>query len=197
MRPASSVISVQTNFSAIVRFLYFALPCLFLISACKRDTNGDLLFEVPYPVVNFVIPAGVPSFQTFVISQNSVPTGLVEAMRVANVTADDIDVYGGLRARVVSLSGEDFSEIERIELRACPVGTAFGCDQASIVFSQSDLYRRRQQSVDLSPQLLNFKNLFLGNDNVRIELVFQPGITTSQTIEARLEWAGAAFGNVD
>ncbi|MCX8212162.1 MAG: hypothetical protein ACJATN_001181 [Neolewinella sp.] len=65
------------------------------------------------------------------------------------------------------------------------------------MFSQSDLFRRRQQSVDLSPQLLNFKDLFLGNDNVRIELVFRPGSTTSRTIEARLEWAGVAFGNVE
>jgi hypothetical protein len=170
---------------------------MLLISACKRDINGDRLFEVPYPIVDFIVPAGVPSFQTFVVAQNSVPTGVVEAMRLASVTADEVDVYGGLRARVVSLTGEDFGEIERIELRACPVGTSGGCDQATIMFSQSDLFRRRQQSVDLSPQLLNFKDLFLGNDNVRIELVFRPGSTTSRTIEARLEWAGVAFGNVE
>lgn len=147
--------------------------------------------------MDFTVPAGVPSFQTFVISQNRVPTGLMEAMRIAGVTPDEIDVYGGLRARVVSLNNEDFGEIERIELRACPVSSPLGCDQATIMFSQSDLFRRRQQAVDLSPQLLNFKDLFLGNDDVRIELVFRPGITTSRVIEARLEWAGVAFGNVE
>jgi hypothetical protein len=118
-------------------------------------------------------------------------------MRLANVTSDEIDIYGGLRARVTSLSGEDFSEIERIELRACPVGQVGGCDQRDIMFSQSDLFRRRQQTIDLSPGLINFRELFLGSDNVRIELVFFPGITTSRTIEARLEWAGVAFGNVE
>jgi hypothetical protein len=121
----------------------------------------------------------------------------MEAMRTAGVTPDEIDVYGGFRARVTSLTGEDFSEIERIELRACPVGSTNGCDQRDIMFSQSDLFRRRQQTIDLSPGLVNFKDLFLGNDNVRIELVFFPGITTSRTIEARLEWAGVAFGNVE
>ena len=162
-----------------------------------RDTNGDRLFEVPYPVTEFTIPAGWPTFQTHVTPQNSIPTGLEAAMQVASISPDEIDIYGGLRARVVSLTGEDFSEINRIELRACPVGTVGGCVSSDLMFSQSDLFRRRQQSIDLSPGLVNFKDLFLGNDNVRIELVFFPGTTTTRVIEGRLEWAGAAFGNVE
>jgi hypothetical protein len=168
-----------------------------LVSACKRDTNGDRLFEVTYPVIEFVVPSGQPSFQTLVIAQPTLPTAFVDAMRDAAVTADDIDLVGGLRARVVSLTGEDFSEIERIELRACPIGSSGGCNQQDIMFSVDDLFRRRQQTVNLNPSLVNFKNLFVGNDNVRIELVFRSGITTSRIIEARLEWAAVAFGNLD
>lgn len=163
-----------------------------------RDTNGDRLFEVPYPIVDdILVPAGQVRSRSFVNAQNRVPTGLEEAMRLASVSPDEIDVYGGFRARVVSLTGDDFSEIERIELRACPVGTPNGCDQRSIMFSQSDLFRRRQQTIDLNPGLINFRDLFLGNDDVRIELVFFAGTTTSRTIEARLEWSGVAFGNVE
>jgi len=163
------------------------------------DNTGDRLFEVPYPIRNDIImPAGQPVRSSFVNAQNSIPTGLMEAMRLASVSPDEIDVYGGFRARVTSLTGEDFGEIERIELRACPVGSANGCSRTTdIMFSQSDLFRRRQQTIDLSPGLVNFKDLFLGNDNVRIELIFFPGITTSRTIEARLEWSGVAFGNIE
>lgn len=182
--------------SAIARLLFLALPCLLLISACKREGPGDILFEVMYPVTEFAIPAGQPVFQTIVVPQNSVPTGLVNAIREAGVTAEDIDVFGGLRARVASLSGEDFSEVERIELRACPVGTPGGCSQLDIMFSVDDLFRRRQQTINLNPSPVNFRTLFLGNDNIRIELVFRFGITSSRNLEGRLEWAAAAFGNV-
>lgn len=177
--------------------MYLALPCLLLVSSCKREGPGDILFEILYPIDEIAILSGQSSIQTIVVPQNSVPTGLVDAMRDANVTADDIDVFGGLRARVVSVSGEDFSEVERIEIRACPVGTPGGCDQFSLMFSVDDLFGRRQQTINLNPSPVNFKTLFLGNDNVRIELVFRFGITTSRNIEARLEWAGAAFGNVE
>jgi len=118
-------------------------------------------------------------------------------MMEANVTTDDIDLVGGLRARVVSLTGEDFSEIERIELRACPVGSPGGCNQQDIMFSVDDLFRRRQQTVNLNPSLVNFKTLFAGSDNVRVELVFRSGITTSRIIQARLEWTAVAFGNLE
>jgi hypothetical protein len=168
-----------------------------LISACKREGTGDRLFEVTYPVVEFIVPSGQPSFQTLVIAQPTIPTSFVDAMMEANVTTDDIDLVGGLRARVVSLTGEDFSEIERIELRACPVGSPGGCSQRDIMFSVDDLFRRRQQTVNLNPSLVNFKTLFAGSDNVRIELVFRSGITTSRTVEARLEWTAVAFGNLD
>jgi hypothetical protein len=168
-----------------------------LITSCKLDTSGDRLFEVTYPVVEFVVPAGQPSFQTLVIAQSSIPTSFVDAMMEANVTTDDIDLVGGLRARVVSLTGEDFSEIERIELRACPVGSPGGCNQQDIMFSVDDLFRRRQQTVNLNPSLVNFKTLFAGNDNVRVELVFRSGITTSRIIQARLEWTAVAFGNLE
>ncbi len=118
-------------------------------------------------------------------------------MNDAAVGADEIDLVGGFRARVVSLTNEDFSEIERIEIRVCPVGTAGGCTQRDILFSQDDLFRRRQQTVDLSPSLINFKNLFVGSDNMRVELVFFAGITTSRNLEARLEWSVGAFGNLE
>jgi hypothetical protein len=189
-------LSGTTKPRAIVRILYFILPCLLFTSACKRFDNGDLLFEVTYPVVEFAIASGQPPFQTLVIAQPSIPTAFVDAMMEAAISADDIDLVGGFRARVVSLTGEDFSEIERIEIRACAVGTPRGC-QTGTLFSIDDLFRRRQQTVNLNPSPGNFRDLFVGNDNVRIELIFSPGITTSRTIEARLEWTVGAFGNLE
>ncbi len=141
------------------------------------------------------MPAGQSGFSAFVAARPSIPTGLTNALRDAQLTADDVAVFGGLRARIVSLTGEDFSEIERIELRACTVGTPGGCQPLTFpVFTQDDLFRRRQQSIDLNPSPVNLKTLFLGNENIRLELILQPGTTTTRTIEARFEWAMAAFG---
>ena len=165
-----------------------------MISACRQDTLGEILFEVPYAPIEFAILAGEPGFETQVVPRSSQPTGIVDAMQNAQVEANDINVFGGLRARVVSITGEDFREISRMEVRACPVGTPGGCDIGTIVFSQGDLFGRRLQSVDLSPSLLNFKTLFVGNDNVRVELVFILGQSTTRSLEGRLEWGMAAFG---
>lgn len=177
--------------------LLFFLSVLFLSTGCRQEGLGDRLFEITYPVTDFAVPAGRPNFQTLVISQDRLTTGFVEEMMRTSTATEDIDAVGGLRARVVSLNGEDFSEIERIELRACPVGQANGCSQFDLLFSVDDLFRRRQQTVNLNPGLRNFRELFLGNEQVRVELVLSPGITTSRNIEARLEWAIQAVGNLD
>ncbi|MEM9930639.1 MAG: hypothetical protein AAF840_12515 [Bacteroidota bacterium] len=166
-------------------------------AACERQDLGDRLFEVTYPVTEFAVLGGQPTAVSNVIALNSVPTSFLTAMNDAAVSADDIDLVGGFRARVVSLTNDDFSEMERIEVRACAVGTPGGCTQQDILFSQSDLFRRRQQTVDLSPSLLNFKELFVGSDFIRVEVVFFSGITTSRNLEARLDWSVAAFGNLN
>lgn len=158
---------------------------------------GDLLFEVTYPVTEFVVLGGQTSVVSSVVAQNSVQTSFFTAISDAGVRAEDIDLVGGYRARVVSLTNDDFGEMERIEIRVCPVGTPGGCSQRDILFSQDDLFRRRQQTVDLSPSLINFRELFVGSDNMRVELVFFAGITTSRNLEARLEWSVAAFGNLE
>jgi hypothetical protein len=180
-----------------LRLLLFSFAVLFLSLGCERTTDGTRLLEVNYPPVDFVIPAGQPNFQTLVIAQDGLATRFAEEMMANNVNPEDIDLVGGLRARVVSLDGQDLSELERIELRACPIGQVNGCDQFDILFSVDDLFRRRDQTVNLNPGLRNFRSLFLGNDNIRIEIVLRPGLTTSITVEARLEWSVTAIGDLD
>ncbi|MEL7163377.1 MAG: hypothetical protein AAFN92_21650, partial [Bacteroidota bacterium] len=145
------------------------------------------------------VPAGISSFTTHVAAQPELPVNLRDEMQRTNTVATDIDYLGGLRARLTSLNGEDFGELERIELRACPVGQSRGCSQFDIMFSVSDLFNRRDQVVNLSPSPIerNFSELFLANDAVRIEVVFFPAQTTSRVVEARLEWSIHAVGNLD
>ncbi|MEM9261008.1 MAG: hypothetical protein AAGA62_15300 [Bacteroidota bacterium] len=190
-------LSTQNSSSIKQFFTLLVLGILFFGSACEREFAGDRLFEVIYPVTEFNIPAGQPNFSTFVIAQPQVLTNFVDEISQANVTVADIDNVSGLRARVTSLSGEDFGEIERIELRVCTVGQSGGCDQFNLLFSVDDLFRRRQQTVNLNPGLRNFRELFVSSDLVRVELVITPGITTSQNIQARLEWSVQAVGNLE
>lgn len=180
----------------MIRFFFLLSTFSLLFSAsCKREGIGPVLFEVPFPVVEFGLLGGAVPAETQVISQDAIRTSFEQAMTNAGLTAEDVAFVGGLRARVVAINAEDFSEMERITLRACPVGTQNGCfDPRTQLFTVEDLFRRRQQAVDLNPTPINFKTFFLDNPQIRLELTFQSGQTTSRNIEARLEWTLAAFG---
>lgn len=178
-----------------LRFLVFSV-ILLTATGCRQNNLGDRLFEVIYPATEFAIPAGQTRFATFVASQPFVSTQFQEAIARAGVTAEDIDQVGGLRARVVSLTGDDFREFERVELRVCPVGRPTGCDPLDIMFSVDDLFERRLLTVDLNPGLLNFRELFLG-DQMRVEVVFTAASVSTVSLQARLEWSVQAVGNLD
>lgn len=165
-------------------------------TGCKREFGGTRLFTVTYPVLEFGIPAGQTG--TFFIAQSRIPTGFFDALRENMVEAGDVDLVGGFRARITSLSGEDFGEIERVDLRACPVGTPNGCTDITFnLFSLTDNFNRRQQQINLNPTPVNAHGLFLGSDDFRFEIVIFPGQTTSVPIDARLEWEVQAVGDLD
>lgn len=193
--PSPRVSLVPKNISSVHRsLLLFAFFMLFFCSTCKREGIGEVLFEIPFPVLEFEVLGGEIPAITRVVSRDFVQTGLLEAMAAAGVTADNINVIGGLRARVVSLTGDDFSEMERITLRACAVGSTGGCfDPLSQMFTVEDLFGRRQQTVNLNPTPINFKQFFLDNEQVRLELTFQSAVTTTRNLEGRLEWTLAGF----
>ncbi|WP_157974437.1 hypothetical protein [Lewinella sp. IMCC34183] len=176
--------------------IFLCLLGILILTGCSPDSLGDRLFDLNYPVVDFTIPAGQPSFQTFVVARPRMGTNFRQEMAENGYTEDDIDLVGGIRARVTSLSGEDFREIERMELRVCPVDAIGGCTFIDLMFSVDELGGRRQQVVNLNPGQKNFRNVFLNNDEVRMELVITPFSITSQNIEARLEWTVGAVGGL-
>ena len=178
-----------------MRILY-AIVAVLVLSGCPRSNLGDRLFDINYPVVEFTIPAGLPGFQTYVIAQPRMATNFQDQLVASGYTADDVDLVGGIRARIVSLSGEDFREIERAELRVCSAD-ASDCTFIDLMFSVDDLGGRRQQVIDLNPGQRNFRNLFLDNEEVRMELVLTAFDVTSVNIDARLEWTVGALGNLD
>ncbi len=180
----------------MIRYIFSLTLILLLALGCRGDAEGVRLFEVTYPVIEFDIPAGQAPFSSFVVAQPNLATGFTEAIADAGLDANDVDLVGGLRARVTSLTGDDFGQFERIELRACPVGQAGGCDRFDLLFSVSDLFRRRQLSVPLNPGLRNFRELFL-EDRMQVELVMFAGEFTSVSLQARLEWSVQAVGDLD
>ena len=174
----------------------YLLACLglSLLYACPSSNNGERLFEITYAPIEFIVPAGQVAPQLFVVSQASMITRFLPTLADSDFTADDVDQVGGIRARIVSLSGEDFREIRRVELRVCPSSEP-QCTLADIMFSV-DHDGRRQQVINLNPGLRNFRNLYLEQEAVRMELVFHPLGITSQNIETRLEWTIGAVGGL-
>ena len=180
------------------RLLFYLLPLVVLATACQGDTDGTRLFTITYPVTEPIILAGASTFTTFVVPQEDLATGFQQALADNGVTAEDVDLVGGFRCRLTSLTGDDFRDIERVELRVCEQGRQFGCNEIlHIAFSQADLFNRRQQVINLSPSLRNFRELFLGSERFRAELVIFPGTTVSRTLETRLEWSLQAVGDLE
>ena len=176
--------------------IFCALPLLLFASGCRPDSQGDRLFDIVFPVTEFAIPAGQAQFRSFVVALPQVETDFTGTLARNNLDAADVDLVGGLRARVVSLTGDDWGEFERVELRVCPVGQENGCDQFDLMFSVDDLFRRRQLTVNLNPGLRNHSDLFM-DDQVRVELIFTAGNFTSAAMQGRLEWSVQAVGNLD
>ena len=165
---------------------------LLLATGCGDNPPTDL-FRITYEPVEFVMPAGWQASRTFVQPLPRLRTNFERERAAANVSVDDIDFVGGFRARLLSLNGEDFSQLERAELRFCPVGQPGGCERLEFMFSTGDLFGRRLTVIDLSPQLKNFRDLFLTEEEVRMEIVLDPGRTTDRTLNVRLEYTIAAF----
>lgn len=192
------------NYSVIQN--YFTSPCgallplvvvLFLSAGCKRDFGGTRLFEVTYAPQNLSVPAGQVSPISWVVDIDPLPTGFAQALADNGVPAEDVDLVGGFRARVTTLDGTDFSEIDRIELRACPRGQQFGCDRFQNVFTWTEAGGGRRQTLNLNPTPINFRELFVGNEEFRFEITFRPRISTTQSIAYRLEWSVQAVGDLD
>lgn len=161
--------------------------CVLLAFGCRNDT-GETLFQITYPPRDFSLPAGWPPFQSLVIPLGDMNSQYESALNGANVSRDQVDEVSGLFARVSSLSGEDFRQLRKVDLRICPVEQQNGCTEFDILFSLGDLYNRRDVILNLNPGLRNFKEL-VETGNFQAELVFNFAEISSQSIDFRLEWA--------
>lgn len=167
--------------------LLFPLLLIFLVFGCRND-RGEQLFRIDYAPVDFTLQPGVPAFQTLIFPQPDFDGRIQQALTENNVSLEEVDEISGAFARIVSLSGEDFRELREVELRICPVDQEGGCDAFDVLFSVDDLFGRRDVVLNLNPGLRNFKELVAAG-NFRVELAFFFGITSSQSIDCRLEWA--------
>ncbi|MEM7575135.1 MAG: hypothetical protein AAF433_19675 [Bacteroidota bacterium] len=172
--------------------LLLILAAAVMLTGCPSD-NRESLFEITYEPLNFVFPAGLPSFQTFVVSRAVVESRFDAALTDNNVNRDQVDEIGGLFARLTALSGEDFSQLRRVDLRICPTNQTTGCTEFDVLFSADDLFGRRQQTIRMNPSLRNFTEL-VESGQFRFELVISPGETTNSNIDCRLEWGIRAVG---
>lgn len=167
--------------------LLFPFLLVLLAFGCQNDT-GEQLFQITYPPRDFTLSAGVPAFQSFVVALDNMPSQYETALNGANVSRDQVDEVSGFFARITSLSGEDFGQLSRANLRICPVDQENGCNQFDILFSLDDLYQRRDLVLNLNPGLRNFKEL-VESGNFRMELVFFFAETSTRSIDCRLEWS--------
>lgn len=162
------------------------LPLLFFVLACRGD-RGDQLFIINYPPIDFDLPAGIGFPNSWVVTQEVVNSRLQSSIDDAGVSADQITAIGGAFARLSSLDGNDYRDLQSVSVRICPVGTAI-CSEADEIFFLGDLVGRRNTLINLNPGLRNVQ-LLVETGRFKLELVLTPAQTTRATIASRFEFS--------
>lgn len=158
-----------------------------LMLGCQTD-RGERLFEINYPFIDFTVPAGVSWPSSWVISKNGVPARLTESLQENGLSPDQVTAIGGAYARVSTLDGNDLGDFSQISLRICPAGPD-ACTEADEVFFIGDLYRRRQNVVNLNPNNRNLKPLLTSQGQYKLELLLLPAQATTTNVRCRLDYS--------
>jgi len=165
------------------RFGFFIAIILMTLS-CRED-SGEFIFEMPFQGIEFELPAGLSTFNSYVqefeldsnidffLSSNSTDTASITAFNPAFARIQALD------------NGVDFEYIREISIRICPVGEA-PCtlvDEVFFIDSFTPLFGDR---IDLLPSLRNAKR-DLVEDKFKMEIVFNLNFISPYAVNNRLD----------
>ena len=158
---------------------------LFMISACQKGER-ERLFEMVYPPVDFVIPAGLSASLPRVFEKDDLPSNIGFYLSERELSAEAIRSLDPFRARIVSLdNGFDYNFVEEISVRICPARSQ-QCSPAEEAFYIDDLRARAGEQIELLPTLRNQKNV-LTDDRFRLEIIFFLNSTSPFSVRSRFE----------
>ena len=160
--------------------LLLILPFL----SCEKEKN--LLFNLPFPNLNFTIPAGVNALEAQYFNIDSVPTNLINVAMAQNFDPNQITAVRPASARLQSLFGNvDFDFVFEMTIQLCEVGDKSpNCGRE--IFWRQPVPQNVGDFVDLIPNENNVLEM-LEKDMVNIQIKLAQLRATSPTfIEAQL-----------
>jgi len=148
-------------------FYRFWLPLLLLFSACTRDTR-EKLFELRFNNLQFTIPAGLNTFQSYYFPFSPLSTNIQNQLKAFQLTAGDIGgiypAYATLRALDNNI---DLDFIDEVSIRIC------GINESSCrleVFYLQPVPFNAGREIRLLPSLANGQSILL-DENFKLEVV--------------------------
>ena len=136
-----------------------------------RDDDGEFVFEMVFPDINFEIPAGLGTFSSYVFEIDDMPSNIDFYLSANSLDTADIKAINPTFARIQSLDpGVDFEYIREISIRVCPVGPE-PCTAIDEVFFIDNFTLLEGDRIDLLPSLRNAKR-DLAEENFKMEVVF-------------------------
>ena len=170
-------------------FLFITFFSL-LLTTCRND-DGESLFEMVYPPLDFSTQIGQSPFVADVVQVSNIPTKYLQFVDAHGADAMDVNRILPNFARLISLDGQDLGFLSSISLRICP-NDQLDCTLVDEVFFRDDLFRRQKTTIDLDPGLRGVKDLLTGG-LYKLEVVFNYAEITPYTVDWRLEYGFEAF----
>lgn len=166
-----------------MRFILTAF-CILLLSGCKKET--PVLFEMPFQNLDFVMPAGQNSLETYYVNFPAVPTNMAALLDNFNVEQNDVSGVIPGEGRLFPIFGSgDFEDLFReFVVQICPTGsTENKCGFEGFYW---DLVGQKVGlELNLIPNPLDLSDL-LTEEAVYIQVWYRLLRTSNETIDCRL-----------
>ncbi len=151
-------------------FILISLPVWLMLTACSKIERNQL-FEMAYPPLDFVLPAGLPPNALWVQDYPGLPSPFESLANQAGVDTARVAGVFPLRASLISLDGTRLDFFRSIQVLVCVPGTGECSLLGDEVFYNDQLNDREDVVIDLQPGLRNVKDEF-SNELVRVQLIF-------------------------
>lgn len=172
--------------------LHFLAIFLLLMAACTKD-NLNKLFEIQFNNLQFTIPAGLNTFQSYYFPISPLATNIKNQLAAYNLTSGDVAGIYPSYARITALDNNiELDFIDEVSIRICGVSES-SC-RLEVFYLQPVPFNAGRE-LRLQPSLANGMSVLL-DDRFKVEVVLRRlrGISPL-TIDCRFEFGFEVDGN--
>ncbi len=168
-----------------MRKLMIFLLSLLLMVACSDD-DRERLFDMPYPDIQFEIPAGLSATLPRVFERDNLATNIEFFLQDNDLETEMITAINPVAAQITAIDNINYNFVREISVRICDAGSE-ACGPADEVFFIDRLDEEQVgRVVELLPSLRSAKRNLI-QERFKLEVVFFFTNTTPFVVESRLD----------